>query len=211
MDRRMVLAAMGGAALVPPRALAGPTDQAGWMNPPRVWREQDGVLMMRAEPKTDFWRKTYFGYVTDNGHFRSQRVTGDFVATVNVVGDYAAQYDQAGLMVRLDHETWLKCGVERVDGVATVSAVFTRDFSDWSGFPIDASPNDLWFRLARKGSTFTYSWSADGRTWREVRQGHLTDATTLDVGVMAAAPEGSGFDVRFRALTIQPPAVQAGA
>ena len=39
------------------------------------------------------------------------------------------QYDQAGLMVRLDPQHWLKCGIEYVDGRQCASAVVTRRLS----------------------------------------------------------------------------------
>jgi len=35
--------------------------------------------MVRSRSKTDFWRKTFYGYITDNGHFFCLPVGGDFV------------------------------------------------------------------------------------------------------------------------------------
>ena len=205
IDRRTLLAGASAALLAPGPAIAQATaDAPRWLNPPPRWTREGSVLTVRAGAKTDFWRKTFFGYVTDNGHFLGRPVTGDFVATVNVAGDYAAQYDQAGLMVRLDPSCWMKCGVEYVDGVQNVSSVFTRDFSDWAGIPREAKSASLWFRLARKGEALTFSFSTDGKAYREVRQGHLTDAPTVQVGIMAAAPEGAGFTARFRDLAIVP-------
>ena len=56
----------------------------------------------------------------------------DFVASVKVTGQYKALYDQAGLMLRLDDQNWIKTGIEYVDERQNVSAVVTREFSDWS-------------------------------------------------------------------------------
>src|SRR5690606_35401947 len=97
----------------------------------------------------------------------------------------------------------MKCGVEFVDGRQHVSSVYTRDFSDWAGIPRDAATESLWFQLARKGSAFTFSFSLDGKKYTEVRQRYLTDEPELLVGVMAAAPEGPGFDATFRDLSIK--------
>jgi regulation of enolase protein 1 (concanavalin A-like superfamily) len=204
IDRRTVLTAACGSVLAPTLASAQAAAQEQWLNQPKVWSRNGTVLAMRAEPKTDFWRKTFFGYVTDNGHLVSRPVAGDFVAMVNVAGAFASQYDQAGLMVRLDPTCWMKCGIEYVDGVQNVSSVFTRDFSDWAGVPRESAAESMWFRLARKGSALTFSFSLDGRTYREVRQGHLTYAPTVQVGVMAAAPEGGGFTATFSDLAIVP-------
>ena len=94
-----------------------------WYNEPAVWAANDATLTVTADPGTDFWRKTHYGFIRDNGHFYYQEVAGDFRCEVKVSGGYAALYDQAGLMVRLDAETWLKCGIEFVEGVQYVSAV----------------------------------------------------------------------------------------
>jgi hypothetical protein len=83
-----------------------------WMNEPAAWKVADGKITVRSEPKTDFWRKTFYGYITDNGHFFHLSVEGEFTFEVRVGGQYAALYDQAGLMVRVDAENWVKCGTE---------------------------------------------------------------------------------------------------
>lgn len=204
VDRRGFLIAAAGGMLAPGICRSQTAAADSWLNEPKIWRWSQGVLTMRAGPKTDFWRKTFFGYITDNGHFLGRRIEGDFVTTVNVAGQYATQYDQAGLMVRLDPSCWMKCGVEFVDGFQNISSVFTRDFSDWAGIPRETPVDSIWIRLARKGSALTFSFSTDGRTYKEVRQGYLGDAPSLLVGVMAAAPEGGGFDVSFRDLEIRP-------
>lgn len=47
----------------------------------------DGLsLFCIADPKTDFWRKTFYGYSTDNGHFYYRRMRGDFTTQVKVTG-----------------------------------------------------------------------------------------------------------------------------
>ena len=73
-----------------------------WLNEPPAWEIRGDALVVTAGPKTDFWRTTHYGFVRDNGHCRFRRWEGDFVAEVEVTGDYRDQYDQAGLMVRLD-------------------------------------------------------------------------------------------------------------
>jgi uncharacterized protein len=200
--RRQILA---GAISVMGASVAGhvhATESETWLNPPPKWQRAGNSLTITAAPKTDFWRKTYFGYLTDNGHLLARTVKGDFNATVRLSGTFAAQYDQAGLMVREDSSIWMKCGVEFVDNVLNVSSVFTRDYSDWAGVPLTQSHNALWIRLVRKGSSLTFAYSPDGKVYREVRQGYLTDTPDLLVGVMAAAPEGPGFEARFDDYTI---------
>src|SRR5262245_48824521 len=125
-------------------------EMMSWHNPPPSWDERDGVLIVTTAPQTDFWRKTHYGFGRDSGHFYGREWRGDFVAEVKVGGAYRDLYDQAGLMVRVDEATWLKCGIELVDGVQQASVVVTRDYSDWSVLPLTANPPAIWLRLTRK-------------------------------------------------------------
>lgn len=106
-----------------------------WLNEPASSRRSGDQLLVRSRSKTDFWRKTLYGYITDNGHFFGLAASGDFMFQARVNGEYGALYDQAGLMVRLNAENWMKCGTEFFDGRRHASVVFTRDFSDWSTMP----------------------------------------------------------------------------
>jgi hypothetical protein len=60
-----------------------------WMNEPAAWKRSGESLVVRSRAKTDFWRKTLYGYVTDNGHFFYLPVSGDFVFQARVNGQYA--------------------------------------------------------------------------------------------------------------------------
>src|ERR1700746_1313205 len=56
------------------------------MNEPASWKRSGESLLVRSRAKTDFWRKTFYGYVTDNGHFFYVPVSGDFVFQARVNG-----------------------------------------------------------------------------------------------------------------------------
>ena len=121
----------------------------------------------------------------------------NFTAEVKVIGQYKTLYDQAGLMVRQDEITWLKCGIEFVDGVQHISAVVTRDYSDWSVVPLVHHPTFLWLRVKREGPAIEVKYSLDGEQYTMLRLSYLTEAETLQVGVMCASPEGDGFPITF--------------
>lgn len=168
-----------------------------WIHEPPAWSEEGSMLTVTTGPKTDFWRKTHYGFVRDNGHMYAKYVSGNFVADVKVVGDFRDLYDHAGLMVRLDETTWLKCGVEYVKGVQYISAVVTRDYSDWSVVPAPLGMNSLWIRVIRQGDAVEVHYSLDGEQFQMLCMAHLTTADTLAVGPMCASPEGNGFTVHF--------------
>ena len=45
------------------------TARMKWFNEPASARQSGDQLVVRTKPKTDYWRKTFYDYVTDNGHF----------------------------------------------------------------------------------------------------------------------------------------------
>lgn len=174
-----------------------------WLNEPPAWNDANGILTVTSGPKSDFWRKTHYGFIRDNGHFYFQPMTGPFTADVRITGQYRDLYDQAGLMVRLDETTWMKCGIEYVDGVQHVSAVVTRDFSDWSVVPLPQNPPSLWLRVKRDGDTVEVHYSLDGSAYTMLRLAHLTLAETVQVGPMCASPDGSGFTTTFEGFSVR--------
>lgn len=177
--------------------------QLAWFHEPGQWRMEADDLIVTADARTDFWRTTHYGFVRDNGHFYGREMIGDFVAMVMVRGDYRDQYDQAGLMVRLDATTWLKTGVELVEGTPLASVVVTRDFSDWSVAPLPSDMRELHIRLIRQGGAMEIRVAADGGAEMMLRLAYLTDEPTVRVGPMCAAPDGDGFEVTFREFTIE--------
>jgi regulation of enolase protein 1 (concanavalin A-like superfamily) len=174
-----------------------------WYNEPAKWSVDDNAVIVESGPQTDFWRLTHGGYINDNGHFYFQSQVGDFVAEVKVSGSYNALYDQAGLMVRVDETNWVKCGIEVIDGVQHASAVITREYSDWSMVPLPHNPEALWLRVKRQGSTIEVHYALEGVHYQLLRQGYLSLAQTVQVGLMCAAPEGPGFPVTFEGWTLQ--------
>jgi uncharacterized protein len=168
-----------------------------WLNEPPAWKIKDEALMVTAGPRTDFWRTTHYGFVRDNGHLWFESWEGDFITGVKVTGAYRDRYDQAGLMVRLDEWTWLKCGVEFVDGVQQASVVVTRGHSDWSVLPLAGAPSAVWFRVARHDDAVAVWYSPDGADFTLLRLAHLPDRGVAELGPMCASPDGDGFTARF--------------
>ncbi|HCF26685.1 MAG TPA: DUF1349 domain-containing protein [Cyanobacteria bacterium UBA11049] len=174
-----------------------------WYNEPPVWEIQDETITVTSGAKTDFWRQTHYGFIRDNGHFFYQPVQGDFIAEVKVSGEYQDLYDQAGIMVRLDEFNWMKCGIEFVEGVQQVSAVVTRDYSDWSIIPMPQNPTSLWLRVIRRDTAIVVQYSLDGRQHTMLRMAYLTSVKSVNVGVMCASPEGNGFAMKFEEFKIR--------
>lgn len=179
-----------------------------WINSPEAWQIDnltvaDGVvkfdsLKIHAMAKTDFWRKTHYGFIRDNGHFFYTTLSKDFEVSVSVTGQYQTLYDQGGLMIRINEENWVKLGIEYVDGVQNISAVVTRDYSDWSVIHVANPPSTIHFKLKMKNGSFEIFSSLDGEHFDMYRIGFL-GSENVKVGIMCCSPDSdSGFDVEFK-------------
>lgn len=175
-----------------------------WLNEPPAWSDRDSVITIQSAHGSDFWRVTHYGFTHDNGHFYYQIREGDFQAEVKFSGDYNSLYDQAGLMLRLDEKNWMKCGIEFIEGVRHLSAVVTREFSDWAlGIPLPTSPRSLWLRLKRTGDAVEVLYALDGTNYQLLRIAYLPPSTSSQIGVMCASPEGTGFTATFENFTLE--------
>ncbi|PSB13066.1 DUF1349 domain-containing protein [filamentous cyanobacterium CCP1] len=176
-----------------------------WYNEPTLWQEQGSILTVTSNPKTDFWRTTHYGFIRDDGNFYYQEMTGDFTVSVKIIGQYHILYDQAGLMIRENESTWLKCGIEFVEGVQQVSAVVTRNYSDWSVVPLMDNPPAVWLRVQRRSEAVEVWYSLNGEEYTMLRLAYLTGANPLQVGMMCASPQNDvGMSVRFEEFQIEP-------
>jgi len=178
--------------------------EVSWLNEPESWREADDVLYIATGDKTDFWRETHYGFIHDSGHFRYREVTGDFTATLDFSARYEEQYDQAGMMLRLDERNWIKAGVEFVGGRQMLSAVVTRDFSDWSTMPMPVDLEWVTIRCTRQGSAVRIEWSSDASEFRLLRLCYLPARETTLVGPMCCSPQRAGFRAGFRRFKVGP-------
>ena len=118
-----------------------------WLNEPSEWSGDASDLTVAVEPETDFWRVTHYGFTRDSGHFLDTGALG-----VRFRGDFAHQYDQAGLMLRLDEpSTGSRPGLE-LDGELWLSVVVTNGVSDWSQQPAPPPDADGWWSIRAERS-----------------------------------------------------------
>ena len=183
--------------------LAQPPARA-WQHEPGQWKESAGALTETVPAGTDYWRVTHYGFIRDNGPFRFQEQAGDFEAKVRIQGRYRELYHQAGLMLRLDEKNWIKTGIEFVDGKQNLSAVVTREVSDWSVVPRTDSPEFLWLRLQRQGNFVKIEYSLDDTSWSMLRLAYFPPDVAVKIGMVAAAPGKETFTVTFDHFSVTP-------
>lgn len=175
-----------------------------WLNEPSRWSQADGTLTVTADPGTDFWRTTHYGYIRDSGHVYGQQMDGDFDLSMGIQGFYAEQYDQAGAMVRVDERHWLKTGIEYFDGRIRLSTVVTLNQSSWAVAELPDGASELSLLLARRRDAVEIRYRIDDDAIELAALVYMPPDRAVFAGAMCAAPEGTGFEVSFYDLAITP-------
>jgi uncharacterized protein len=173
-----------------------------WLNEPVSWQRTGDVLRVSVDPGTDFWRRTGYGYVHDNGHVYGTVLPGDLDVSVRVRGAFASHYDQAGIMLRADEDIWLKAGLEFFEGRLRLSTVVTVGWSSWMVAGLPPGTDEVSLRASRRGDAVEVRYStADGPAELAALVFMPPDREML-AGIVCAAPEGAGFSVSFHDLRV---------
>lgn len=179
-------------------------DKCQWLNEPAEWSVDGDALSVITDAQTDFWRGTYYGFFRHSGHFFATTVKGDFTAQVRVTGHFSELYDQAGLMVLIDEQHWIKAGVEVNDGVVVGSSVLTNEVSDWAVSCALKNAHDFWLRITVSRGSVRVQISEDKVVWPLVRLGSFPVSDHYSVGPMCCTPERKGLSLRFSEFCVMP-------
>ena len=191
------------ALLVSGTVSAQTLDNMQWFNEPSQWEIKDKKLTLFATPQSDYWRIAHYGFTVDDAPFLYTTYGGEFEAKVKITGDYRERYDQAGMMIRIDHENYIKTGIEYVDGKYNLSAVVTHHTSDWSVIRLDRAVPFIWIKAVRRLDAVEIYYSYDDQTYTLMRIAWLQDNTPVQVGLMAASPDGQGFQASFEHFQVK--------
>ncbi len=175
-----------------------------WINEPAEWRRDSDGLTVVTNKHTDFWRHTWYGFERFSGHLYAAEVAGDFTLQAKICADFTTLYDQAGLMMMADEQTWLKAGIEFNDDAPAIGSVLTLTHSDWATGLFPGDPRTFWLRLTRKGDALRLQYSTDGERWPLLRLGYFPPGP-VKAGVMCCSPERGGLAVAVLGNHLFPP------
>lgn len=168
-----------------------------WFNEPENWNIENETLTMDVTPQSDYWRISHYGFTVDDAPFLYTTRGGEFEVKVKISGEYKERFDQAGLMIRIDKENYIKTGIEFVDGKYNLSTVVTHTTSDWSVIELDEPVEFVWIKAVRRLDAVEIFYSFDDKNYTMMRNCWLQDNTPVMVGMMAACPDGKGFKATF--------------
>src|SRR6516164_11833878 len=173
-----------------------------WLNEPANWQRTGDLVTVSVDTGTDFWRETGYWYVRDSGHVYGEVLAGDLDVSVRVRCTLAVQYDQAGVMLRADENTWLKTGLEFFEGRPRLSTVLTMGCSSWMVADLPPGTDEVTLRVSRRGDAVEVRYTAGEGAAELAALVFLPPDREMLAGIMCAAPQGAGFSVAFHDLRI---------
>ncbi|XP_029214497.1 uncharacterized protein [Acropora muricata] len=181
-----------------------------WYNPPQKYELRcNGATGIKVYTKgqTDFWKRTYHKpeIVKDNGHLLHLVVkqTNSVIESSFELSPQN-QFDQAGIMIRVDGDHWIKTGLEFVDNRYLMSCVVTNKWSDWSHE--EWKDNRLALRVNKIDDDYVIDrkcYNGSGSEWKTVRIAHLdSGGNAVKIGLYCCSPTKEGMSVVFDKFSI---------
>ena len=106
------------------------------------------------------------------------------------------------MMIRLDHENYIKAGIECVDGKYNLSTVVTHRTSDWSVIALDRPVESIWIKAVRRLDAIEIFYSFDDIDYHLMRNAWMEANHPVRIGMFAACPDGDGFRASFSGFKV---------
>jgi regulation of enolase protein 1 (concanavalin A-like superfamily) len=171
-----------------------------WTHPPVAVDEDGPDLVVTAAEGSDAWRLTSYGFIHDTEHALLAPFPEGSAMEVEFTADFSAQFDQAGIFVRVSAERWVKAGVEFADGTPSVGAVVTDGRSDWSLAPVPGwAGRRVLIRVSRSRNALTVRARPEAGPMQLVRVLPFEPELAAEAGPFICAPTRAGLTVRLHA------------
>ena len=182
-------------------------EKLAWVNEPAEYTISSSEIMIRTEPGTDLWQRTYYHFRNDNAPVLQMETEENYFSFV-VKTDFADshhRFDQCGIVMYLDSENWLKASVEyeNEEYQHLGSVVTNNGYSDWATTVIGVSVKTMWYRFSRREDDYCIECSEDGVTFHQMRICHMHGGKgKIRFGIYACSPEESSFQAAFSKMQI---------
>lgn len=177
-----------------------------WIRKPEECEVSNNEIIIKTEPGTDLWQRTYYGFQNDNAPVLQTKTTEKYFSfVVKTEFDSKHRFDQCGIVLYLDSENWLKASIEyeNEEYQRLGSVVTNHGYSDWATTDICASVKTMWYRLSRRESDYCIECSEDGVHFKQMRICRLWEgAEEISFGIYACSPENSTFHAKFSEMKV---------
>lgn len=168
-----------------------------WYNEPLDVSFEERGMHVITRDKTDFWQAAHHKFFRDNGHFFFTRRSDNFTFVAQWHFNSTGQFDQCGVMVRIDEKNWIKAAImyDNPDQPMLGSAATNCGYSDWAAMPIPAGVSSVAYKIRRQNGDYFIYYSFDGINFKQIRMLHLlNDQPEVKVGAYICSPQREGFD-----------------
>jgi len=173
-----------------------------WTRQPKQCNIEDNRVEIITAPHTDLWQRTYYHFRNDNAPV-FQMETEEKFFSFTVKTDFSEshhRFDQCGIVMYLDSESWLKGSVEfeNEQFQHLGSVVTNHGYSDWATTAIPASVKTMWYRFSRREDDYCIECSQNGKDFSQMRICHMwKGGEKIKFGIYACSPEESSFKAIF--------------
>ena len=167
-----------------------------WLNEPQNVRFMDDGMHASSKYRTDFWCCARHNFRKDDGHFFYSYVLGDFCCDLDWSGINQANFDQCGIMLRLDVNNWFKASfIYENSRPQLISSLTTDGYSDLAVVPLMDSFSHIWYRVKKRKGCYIASYSFDGVNYNTLRKFYLVhDNDEIKVGAYLCSPQHEDFE-----------------
>ncbi|MFT3869584.1 MAG: DUF1349 domain-containing protein [Nibricoccus sp.] len=161
----------------------------------------DGGFFMAAAGETNLYVNPRGGKPALNAPMVLFEPGEEFILMARVSGKLQDIFDVAALVVYENERTWAKlCYENSIAKEPTIVSVVTRDVSDDCNSQT-ISADYAFLAVMRKGSAFSFHFSADGKIWRMVRHFQLKTEGKIKAGFAVHCFGKNGFSATFSQIT----------
>ena len=177
------------------------TSKLIWTRTPERYSICEDRIEIVTKPHTDLWQQTYYHFRNDNAPVLQMETDEPYFSfVVKTEFESKHRFDQCGVVLYLDSESWLKGSIEfESERFQHLGSVVTNDgYSDWATTEIPADIKSMWYRLSRRKDDYRIECSEDGIVFKQMRICHMHHGKgTIRFGVYACSPEDSSFKATF--------------
>jgi uncharacterized protein len=88
-------------------------DKLFWIHEPKDYSVQGDKIIIKTEPETDFWQRTYYGFRNDSAPALLMKTVDPYFSFV-VKTEFSSKnrFDQCGVIIYQNSDNWFKASIE---------------------------------------------------------------------------------------------------